>query len=274
MLNHVSSLVSANLLNTVISLVVVFVIFLLVNLFFIRKIENLKDKKRIRIRSFYVAVLTFLFLMARIWVDGFMHLVAVLGLVSAGLVVTNKETIMNLVGWLIITWRGVFSEDDLIQIQAYKGYVKSIGMLYITLQEVSDTDFSRLTGKEIKVPNGLTSNNSVINYSQSARLVSCDFQFKLPVSEVKRTSGLVLSQVEKLLEAYYKGNKSFTQHAITRFDKTLKNKLNLSPVLTIGSDIEMSKPVTCVISFYCFIEDKAVLLEKMTMGVLRYINPS
>ncbi|AHB99143.1 mechanosensitive ion channel [Francisella orientalis] len=39
-----------------------------------------------------------------------------LRLVAAGLIIVNKETVMNLVGWIIINWRSLFSEGDYIQI--------------------------------------------------------------------------------------------------------------------------------------------------------------
>lgn len=267
MFSKISDTLLSNLINTTISLVIVFVIYALVSLLFIRKIDNQKRKKRIRIRAFYIAVVVFLFLMARVWVDGFMHLVAVLGLVSAGLVVTNKETIMNLVGWLIITWRGVFSEDDLIQIQTYKGYVKSIGVLYFTLQEVSDADFSRLTGKEIKVPNGLTSNNSVINYSQTAKLILSDVSFKLTTENFDQKRDQLLLSVKKILSTYYQSNKHYSQPAIIKFDRSLKNKIDLEPSLSVVNKLEGEASVSCVIDFYCFVEDRSTLTSLVLMGI-------
>jgi small-conductance mechanosensitive channel len=72
----------------------------------------------------------YLLLLARIWVQGFGQLIAVLGLVSAALVVINKDNIINLVGFLIIMWRGLFSENDLIQVQSFRGVVQNVGVLY------------------------------------------------------------------------------------------------------------------------------------------------
>lgn len=267
MFNKISDALFANITNTIVSFIVIVVIYVLVNLFFIRKVENQKRKKRIRIRAFYIAVLAFLFLMARVWVDGFMHLVAVLGLVSAGLVVTNKETIMNLVGWLIITWRGVFSEDDLIQIQTYKGYVKSIGVLYITLQEVSDHDFSILTGKEIKVPNGLTSNNSVINYSQTAKLVLSDVKLKFTLSEYEEIKDQLLSSVKQIIAEYYHQNKYYTQAAIVKFDRDLKNKIRLEPSLSFVNELDEVKKLNCIVNFYCLVEDRAKLTNMIIINI-------
>ena len=109
LLNNIYS----NLVITAIVSIAICFAYVLFYFLLVRKIKNNRQKQKFRIRSFYVACVVFLFFMERIWVEGFTHLLAVLGLVSAGLVVTNKETIMNFVGWLVITWRGLFSEDEL-----------------------------------------------------------------------------------------------------------------------------------------------------------------
>lgn len=264
MLVHLTNTAIQNFMSTGIAFLLVLIIYFVINIIFVRKIDQAKRRKKVKIRTFYVAALVFLFFMARIWVDGFMHLIAVLGLVSAGLVVTNKETIMNLVGWLIITWRGVFSEDDLIQIQQYRGYVKSIGLLYISLQEVSDSDFSRITGKEIKVPNGLTANNAVINYSQTARLILFEFKLPLTAKLLKESQAKILNCAKKVLTEFYKENKSYNVQALVRFDHSLKNKVDLNPRLIIGDTFDSEKPLSCAITYYCFVEDRQAIVALLT----------
>lgn len=78
-----------------------------------------------------------------------------LGLVAAGLVVTNKESIMNFAGFLIINWRGIFTEDDFIQIQNHIGCVESIQPFYFKLYETTSTNQKQATGRAIKIPNSL-----------------------------------------------------------------------------------------------------------------------
>ena len=112
-----------NLLSTVVAALVIAVVYLLALMLLTSKTEDFKEKKRRRVRLLYVMAIFFIFMLAQIWVEGFTQLLAILGLVSAALVITNKELIMNFSGWLIIFWRGLFTEDDLIEIQQYKGYV-------------------------------------------------------------------------------------------------------------------------------------------------------
>lgn len=268
----ISSVAIDNLINTGIAFLSLMVIYLIANIVFIRKIERAKERKKIRIRTFYVVIVIFLFILERIWVEGFAHLITVLGLVSVGLVVTNKETIMNIVGWMIITWRGVFSEDDLIQIQQYRGFVKSIGLLYFTLQEVSDSDFTRFTGKEVKVPNGLTANNPIINYSQTARLLLHEYAVQIPFKNFDKLKTSVMSEIKDGLKQFYKDNKAYTQVGIQRFDRSLKNKLDLDPKMVIGSQLDQEKPVPCTINFYCFAEDKMLLLNLISEKIIKALS--
>ena len=95
-------------------------VYLLALILLTSKTEDVKEKKRRRVRLLYVMAIFFIFILAQIWVEGFTQLLAILGLVSAALVITNKEIIMNFSGWLIIIWRGLFTEDDLIEIQQLK----------------------------------------------------------------------------------------------------------------------------------------------------------
>ncbi|PIZ04693.1 MAG: hypothetical protein COY58_02780 [Gammaproteobacteria bacterium CG_4_10_14_0_8_um_filter_38_16] len=261
-------MLSTNLITTMISFFSICIIYLIVSIVFIRKIKNDKMKKKVRVRAFYISVLIFLFLMARVWVDGFMHLIAVLGLVSAGLVVTNKESIMNLVGWMIITWRGVFSEDDLIQIQSYKGYVKSIGLLYICLQEVSDNDFSRLTGKEIKVPNGLTANNAVINFTQTARLILTEYKTQLPLKNFNQAKEKCMAVIKSVLKNYYKKNTQYSVTSLQDGKRSIRAMIELVPKFIINDNLDMDKPVSCSFNYYCFIEDRAVLQNLISEALI------
>lgn len=137
----------------------------------------------------YLCLVIYAFILARIWVEGFAHILTVLGLVSAALVITNKETIMNLVGWLIINWRELFTEGDLIQIDKNKGYVKSIGILYLTIEEVVEkTDYIR-TGKVLKIPNNVVILHPIVNFTYETRPIlqkyNLSFKIDSDLGEVK-----------------------------------------------------------------------------------------
>ena len=200
-----------NILDTGIVFLVVMLAYGIANIVIGVKTEGQRQRRCFRVRAFYLASIVFIFLLARIWVEGFTHLVAVLGLVSAALVITNKETIMNVVGWLVITWRDLFAEDDLIQIQQYKGYVKSIGLLYFTLSEVSSVNCRNITGKIVRIPNGLTSNNALINFSQISHITEKSFVLLLTKeSDAAYAKHYFSEMIQQITNEHYQDKKEFS----------------------------------------------------------------
>lgn len=266
--NNFLSSFYGNLWNSAISFAVILLIYGTVNFLVLRKIDELPKKKNFRIRSFYVVAVVFLFIMAHVWVNGFTHLLAVLGLVSAGLVVTNKEIIMNFVGWLVITWRGLFAEDDLIQIQQYKGYVKRIGILYITLYEVSDTS-GNMTGRVIRVPNGLTANNALINFLQSPHLlvqqiafdVSSDNDFDYVKEHVKEC-------VENTLSAIFTDKKDY----LGKRDKVFFGRTRLGVKVLLAPKPDNLSVVQLLIRYYCSSREADGVREQVLLTLLKSVK--
>ncbi|MCX7120848.1 MAG: mechanosensitive ion channel [Gammaproteobacteria bacterium] len=261
-----------NLFDTIISLVVIALVYFLFYFFAIRKISNARQKQKSRIRAFYVACVVFVFVMAHVWVNGFTHLVAILGLVSAGLVVTNKETIMNFVGWLVITWRGLFSEEDLIQIQQYKGYVKRIGVLYFTLYEVSDTS-GNITGRVIRVPNGLTSNNALVNYSQTSHVLEQRFTISVsPNNDFDYLKQTLKTVVDDLLAEFYKSQSEFTADYLSKSSKQLLSRIKLGVNVSLSSKTDNLSSLELLTRYFCFSQDADKIRERVLLAFLEVIK--
>ncbi len=81
---------------------------------FRQRLETDKQRQKLRLRLRYIAACIFIIALCQIWVEGVKHIFTALGLVGAGLMISNKETIMNFVGFLIINQRSMFSEGDFI----------------------------------------------------------------------------------------------------------------------------------------------------------------
>jgi small-conductance mechanosensitive channel len=159
-------------------------------------IRNIKDKKKnfkIRVSLRYVLFFCFLFFMAKIWVEGFGYLLTFVGVISAALTITQKEYLMNFIGWLIIMWRSLFTEGDYIEIGKYSGYVKHIGPLYFSLEEASELIWGDKTGRTIKIPNSLVANNPIVNFSLERAFIEgkCFFTFTFASS---------LEKIQELIE--------------------------------------------------------------------------
>lgn len=245
-----------HLLDTAVSLLALLVIYFIVAWIVLRKIEGKKNKHRAKVRLFYVFFAFFGIMMARIWVEGFTHLLAVLGLVSAGLVVTNKETIMNFVGFLVINWRGLFSEDDLIEIQGYKGYVKSFGFLYFSLYEVSETCFGQLTGRIIRLPNGLITTNPLVNFSDTAHLIEQSFSFDVSLFDVNdQLVSLFTKGVTDIISSCYSGKKKYSVDRLLKHNKSLKRFLTLTPKVDFSVSHKDLTKSELLVRYYCFLED-------------------
>jgi len=245
-----------DLINTVIALFVIMLTTVITVAIITKKTDSHRRKHRLKVRGSYIAAMIFLFVVARIWVEGFTHLLAVLGLVSAALVVTNKETIMNFVGWLIITWRELFVEDDLVQIQQYKGYVKRIGVLYFTLAEISEVIPNNITGRIIRVPNGLASNNVLINFSQTSHLLEQSLSFTLPsdMSPALKIKA-VKKDVDEVIKEFYQDKKEYSLEYLHKRNKYLQNLLTIETYVSFASQAHNAEKPEGVINYYCFLQD-------------------
>lgn len=259
MQNNLMTNIYGNLVSTLISFFVILFAYLLFQLFFVRKIENSRQKQKVHIRSFYVMCVIFIFMMAHVWVDGFTHLLTILGLVSAGLVVSNKETIMNFVGWLVITWRGLFSEDDLIQVQQYKGYVKRIGILYFTLYEVSELG-GGVTGRLIRVPNGLITSNPIINYSQTSQLLEQCFTLSVSKNnDFDYLKTFAKTVIDAALTELYDGKRDLVLANRAR----AKTRVSLQPSATNLSSVNL------LVWYFCSSQDVEKMRERILLSFLQ-----
>lgn len=261
-----------NLISTLISFVVILLVYLLYHVLVVRKIENARQKQKMHVRAFYVACVVFVFLMAHVWVDGFTHLLTILGLVSAGLVVSNKETIMNFTGWLVITWRGLFSEEDLIQVQQYKGYVKRIGILYFTVYEVSDLG-GGITGRVIRVPNGLISTNPIINFSQASHLheerfvlsVSSDNDFDYLKQHIKTI-------VDETVKEFYQEKNGASPDYVAKQNRQMAGRIRLGVKVSIQPKSNNLSSVELTARYFCFSQDAEKIQEQILLRFLKSLK--
>ena len=167
--------------QTCVLLVVLALISLVTYIILIKGLKLSANKNKLKMRIVYVSSVFFVVLCAKIWVQGFTQIFYGLSLVSAGLVITNKESIMNLVGWGIISWRGVFSEGDFIEIAGASGIVYDLGILYFKLLEASPSYPTRSSGKFIKVPNGTVITHVVKRFSLENHVIDQKMKFLIPV---------------------------------------------------------------------------------------------
>lgn len=128
------------------------------------KNENLKYSWR-KVAQ-YLNVLIVILIFGRVWLQGFQPIVAFLSIIAAALTITQKESIMNMMGSVLILWRDLFVVGDRIEVNHQRGDVVGLGLFYFTLVEIHGEHGAQSTGRIVKIPNGMILTHSVFNYTK------------------------------------------------------------------------------------------------------------
>ena len=221
----------------------------------IRNETTHRRQLRARYRVIYLAVIVLLIVLVEIWIEHFTHLFTMLGLVAAGLVVANKETLMNVTGWLIINWRNLFAEGDHIALLTYSGYVDHLGLLYFKIYEV-DPESNYLTGRTVRIPNGLVINNSVINYSASNQLSQTSIAVPLAFgADLTALQEVIQSVLQAVLLEHYRKLPLPETLIWRRYHKELSHLIAEEPLIRWQPQLD-KKLVNVVVHFYCLAMDQ------------------
>lgn len=247
-----------NINSTVISLCVVTLCFLLVY-YLIAKNKKGATKKHqniVRKRFMYVMLVVDVLILAKIWVVGFTHIIALMSLVAAGLVITNKESIMNLVAGMIINWRDLFVEGDFIQIQTFTGSVASMGFMYFTIYETVSVEQVQATGRTIKIPNNLIITAPLINFSPRRNLSL--YKILLSAKEgVSLTEQLKSAEetIVKILDDTYLENPCYRLAYVKSHNRHLASLIDLQPTVYLSPPTDKCNDLKINVQFYCFSAD-------------------
>ena len=143
-----------------------------------------------------IAHLVGILIIARLWIEEFRHLLTLLGIVSVGLAIAYKETVMNLTGGIFILWNRVFREGDRIQIGPHHGDVIGFGLFYFTLMEVGEWVASeQSTGRIISVPNSLVITMPIVNYNRCFPYIWNEIPVRLTTDSDRRKAEAILLDI-------------------------------------------------------------------------------
>lgn len=246
---------SIKLINSFLLTIVFLGGYLLCKFFLTRRIKSKKARSQFITRCKYLFFILFMIFFIKIWVEGFIQILAFIGFLSAAITLTQKENLLNIVGWLIINWRGLFSEEDHIRISNFSGSVKKIGFLYFTLMETNPDFPDAQTGRIIKIPNGMVSRNPIFNFSQEKLVESTvNFVFK-PKGDCQA------------LEPLYKVLKEEIRH----YYKSLGVSINdYQPRYLVKLRQEKPAGFEMLFLFYCHYVDKAQLQSTLNEKVVDF----
>jgi small-conductance mechanosensitive channel len=252
-----------NVNKTVISMVIVALCTLVVYLLFSNKADTKKHRSIIRKRFIYVMLILDILIITKIWVDGFEHIMTVFSLMAAGLVVANKESVMNLIGGLIISWRDLFVEGDFIQIQHYSGYVFSIGIMSFRLYETVSIDKKYATGRTIKIPNSLIITSPVVNFSPDSNLSL--HKFFIQCKDERTLAGQlkqVLETIVTIIHHTYKDNPCYKKAYVKSHNRELSHLIDLEPKVFLEQWVDKEVHLRIVVQFYCFSQDHEQIAQQ------------
>lgn len=250
-----------NFLKTLVVSAVMIGIGVIVDVLLKQRVKQNRLLMKYQVRSRYILIFIFILLMAKIWVYGFSYLLAVMGIISAALTITQKENLMNVFGFFIINWRDLFSEEDYIEIGTYSGYVKHIGVLYFTLDEASKAVKHERTGRKIKVPNMMVSVHPLINFSTDLALLEINqsfiFTFNSPFEQI---TPIFDKAYEELIDFY---RATYGYWSTNQRDKYYKKT-------DVIYRVKQHKPagIEALVRFYCLKENQTEIETKLNSLVI------
>lgn len=143
---------------------------------------------------------------------------ASLAIVGAGIAVALQDIVKDIVGWMIILQRRLFTLGDRISIGTHTGDVVDIGLLRTMMLEVSVTgpfNAHERTGKMLVIPNSLILREFVLNYNTTSDFMSVEMKVTVTYqsdweSAEKILHSIVIDETEHFVEKARKQQKKRT----------------------------------------------------------------
>jgi small-conductance mechanosensitive channel len=164
--------VQVKLLNSLIVLLVVFVIYQVIVRSVIQRMSDLRTrylwKKTLGYVFFVIAVL----IIVQFWLEGAGSLATYLGLLSAGLAIALRDPITDIIGWVFIMLRRPLEVGDRVEIGGVAGDVIDQGIFQFTMMEIGNwVDAEQSTGRLLHLPNALVFNSILANYTKGLKYI-------------------------------------------------------------------------------------------------------
>jgi small-conductance mechanosensitive channel len=161
-----NALLTDKLLDTIIVLLIVWLLRRLVLKIAFRQIHDAAIRYQWRKSSNVIAYVLCILLLGQVWIAEFSSLATFVGLIAAGLAVALKEPISDLAGWIFIEWRKPFKVGDRVQVGDQAGDVLDINAFRFTLIEIGNwVHAEQNTGRLLYVPNSKVFTDTMANYT-------------------------------------------------------------------------------------------------------------
>jgi len=193
-------------LTSLVLLISYFVFSVIIGLFLIRWIQDLKTRYT---ATKVVSILSIVFIVVlclRIWVIDTSALIVSLGIIGAALAFVLQDILKNFMGGILIIVSGYYRVGDRISIDEKFGDVMDIGLMNTILMEIKGwVGGDQPSGRLIVVPNGIVLSHSFYNYTRDHSFVWDEISIPLTYeSDWRRAKEIVLSILKKETEALTK----------------------------------------------------------------------
>ncbi len=164
----------------------------------LRSAGTIEDRHRIRMTTTWVGTFVFAIAAVFIWASGIKDFGVFLGIVGAGLALSLQETLLSVVGWLILTIRKPFDIGDRIEIDGRVGDVIGISAFQTTMMEVGHwVRADQSTGRMAILPNSMLVRHTIYNYSKGFPFVWNEFSTVVTFeSDWRAAKELILAKAE------------------------------------------------------------------------------
>ncbi|MEM7184412.1 MAG: mechanosensitive ion channel domain-containing protein [Spirochaetota bacterium] len=152
--------------TTIVVILVILFFRVIVNRLLWRGIENIQVRYHWQKTMAYAIYIIGVFVLGRVWFDGFNSIATVLGLVSAGIAFALQDIIKSMAGWVFLLWRRPFLVGDRIQVGSIRGDVIDIRLFKFSLLEIGNwVEADQSTGRVLHLPNTLILTETIANYT-------------------------------------------------------------------------------------------------------------
>ncbi len=129
-----------------------------------------------------------------------------LAIVGAGLAVALQDVVKDVVGWIMILQKRLFTIGDRVSVGPYTGDVVDVTLLRTTMLEVhssTDAAVQERTGRTLIMPNAAVLTHDVVNFNQTSDYIKAEMGFTLTLdSNWQKTEKILVTIVEHVTGTY------------------------------------------------------------------------
>lgn len=132
-----------------------------------KNLTGIEAKHRARLATSWLGIGVFVVGATIVWAAGAGDLGIFLGLVGAGVALSLQETLLCMVGWLVLIIRRPYDIGDRIEIDSMIGDVIGVSALQTTMLEVGNwIAADQSTGRMLIIPNSMVIRRAIYNYAK------------------------------------------------------------------------------------------------------------